>query len=530
MPNRAVPPKKLSRRDFVQVGALGLGGLSIPSPPQQQGTHRPRFHITTKESFDPSHIPSYHGNHQSAYRYIDRHQEAHLANIQRWLRQPSVSAQDIGVEEMAILVKDDLASLGFSETTLVKTDGHPGVWGYYDAGAAKTLMVYMMYDVQPVDPNDWRVPPFDGALVNTELGSVLMARGATNEKGPERAFLNAVESIIAVEGTLPVNLMVTVEGEEELGSPHYPQIVDKYEERLRSATGVFFPFNAQDSNGEVTLNLGVKGLLYFELEATGGPMGGPTRSEIHGSYKALVDSPVWRLVQALATLTSRDGNAIAVRGYYNGVRPPSDEEQRLINSVLENWDEDTIRKSLGVQRWIDGMSGEEAILSYLYDTTLNIDGIWAGYTGEGTKTILPHKATAKVDSRLPPNLRPDKALDLIRRHLATHGFPDIEVRQLSGYPPSQTSVEAPFVRAAIGVFNKYGYPPAVWPRLAGSAPFYQFTERLGLPLVLGSLGHGSGAHAPDEYMVVTPKAGSTIAGLPQVEKAYADMIYALGEV
>ena len=521
---------RLSRRDFVQAGALGISAAALPLTTPQQGAQRPTFRLTTSERFDASEVPAYQGDHRSAYAYIDQHLDEHLENIRRWLRQPSVSALSIGIEEMATMLRDDLRALGFQETAIVPTSGHPGVWGYYDAGADKTLMVYLMYDVQPVEPDDWRVPPFDAELVDTELGTVVMARGATNEKGPERAFLNALEAIIATEGRLPVNLMITAEGEEELGSPHYPEIVDRYEERLRTANGVLFPFNSQDPRGDVTLNLGVKGILYFEMESTGGAHGGPTRAEIHGSYKAIVDSPVWRLVQALATLTTPDGNTITVPGYYRPVRAPSLEEQRLINGVLQMWDEGLIRRSLGVERWIDGSEGEEAILRYLYDTTLNVDGLWGGYTGPGVKTILPHKAMAKVDSRLVPNQRPDEALALIRRHLDASGFSDITIHQLSGYPPSQTSVDAPFVQAAIGVFNKYGYTPAVWPRLAGSAPFYQFTERLGLPLVLGALGHGSGAHAPDEYMVIHPKDGSRVAGLAQIEKAYVDMLYALAAV
>jgi acetylornithine deacetylase/succinyl-diaminopimelate desuccinylase-like protein len=198
--------------------------------------------------------------------------------------------------------------------------------------------------------------------------------------------------------------------------------------------------------------------------------------------------------------------------------------------MLDRWNEDLLRAGLGVERWIDGITGADAILRYLYEPTLNIDGIWGGYTGEGTKTILPHKATAKVDSRLPPNVRPDEALAKIRRHLDDHGFTDIEIRQLSGYPAAQTSVEAPLVQAAIGVFNKYNQIPLVWPRLAGSAPFYQFTERLGLPLVFAGLGHGSGAHAPNEYMVIRPRDGSNVAGLADIEKSYVDLLYALAEV
>jgi acetylornithine deacetylase/succinyl-diaminopimelate desuccinylase-like protein len=305
------------------------------------------------------------------------------------------------------------------------------------------------------------------------------------------------------------------------------EIVDKYEERLRTADGALFPFNSQLPSGRMAMFLGVKGILYTEMEATGGPRGGPTRAEIHGSYKAIVDFPVWRLVQGLATLTSEGGNTILVPGYYDPVRPPTLEEQRLINGLAEQWNDAQLQTELGVERWIDGVTGREAILRYLYHPTLNIDGIWGGYTDEGVKTILPHRATAKVDSRLPYGLTPDTALAMIRRHLVAAGFGDIAVRRLSGDPAAQTSIDEDLVRAAISVFTKYGHSPSVSPRLAGSAPFYQFTERLRLPLVFAGLGHGSGAHAPNEYMVIRPKRGSTIAGLAEIEKAYVDLLYAL---
>jgi acetylornithine deacetylase/succinyl-diaminopimelate desuccinylase-like protein len=385
----------------------------------------------------------------------------------------------------------------------------------------------MMYDVQPVEPADWRVPPFEAPLVDHETGTVVMARGAMNQKGPERAFLNAVAAILATQGRLPVNLMITAEGEEELGSPHYPEIVDRDEERMRTATGVLFPSNAQSLTGDMRLYLGVKGIVYFELEAVGGPQGGPAKAEIHGSFKAIVDSPVWQLVQALATLVAADGNTITVPGYYDTVRPPTEEEQRLVNSVRTRWGEDTLKRQLSVEQWSGGMERQEALLHLLFDTTLNIDGIWAGYTGEGTKTILPHKATAKVDSRLVPNQHPDDALALIRRHLDAWGFQDITIRKLSGYPPAQVSVATPLVQSVIAVFNKYGHTPEVWPRIAGSAPFYQFTERLGLPIVPAGLGHGWNLHAPNEYMVIRPQPGSKIASLAEMEKAYVDLLYAV---
>ena len=318
----------------------------------------------------------------------------------------------------------DLAKLGFKETAIVPTSGHPAVWGYYDAGAPKTLAVYMMYDVQPVEPTGWSVDAFAGQIVDRPLGNVLMARGATNQKGPQRAFLNALDAIIATRKTLPVNLMVIAEGEEELGSLHFPEAIEKYAERLSTASGVFFPFNSQDPKGDVGMNLGVKGILYFELEARGGPHGGPTKAEIHGSYKAIVDAPAIRLAHAIASLTTPDGNTIVVPGYYDAVRAPSEEEQRLVNGMLAAWTqgEADARKGFGVEQWIGGMSGSQSLMEYLFTTTLNVDGIWSGYTGVGTKTILPHIATAKMDSRLVPNQHPDSALALIRKHLDAQGL------------------------------------------------------------------------------------------------------------
>lgn len=466
------------------------------------------------------------------YAYIDRNQPQHLENLQRWLRQPSVSAENLGIQQMAEMLRDDLRRIGFQEAELVPTSGHPGVWGYYNAGADRTLVVYLMYDVQPVEPADWQVPPFDAQLVDHRLGRVLMARGATNQKGPERAFLNAVEAIIRTTGRLPVNLMVAAEGEEELGSPHYEEIIARYEDRLRTANGVMFPFNSQAPDGSVALSLGVKGIVYFEMEARGGPHGGPQNAEIHGSNKVLVDSPVWRLTQALASLTTPDGNAILVPGFYDAIRPPSAEEQGLAAGMLETWRERErlLQQSFGVARWINDTQGEESLMRAYFGTTLNIDGIWGGYTGPGVKTILPHMATAKVDSRLVPNQTPDEALRLIRRHLNARGFTDVQIRRLGGYPPAQTSVETPLVRAAIATFNKHGLTPSVAPRIFGSAPYYVFTERLGLPMVAAGIGHGSGAHAPNEYMVIEAREGSRIASLAQVEKFYVDLLYALSEV
>ena len=498
----------------------------LAAPLAAQTVRPPDVTFTTDEKFDPSAIAAYTGRHDDVYKHIDANIADHLEQLRRWVRQPSVSAQNRGIAEMAEMLAGDLRALGFSDVAIVPTKGHPGVFGFYDAGAPRTLVVYMMYDVQP-EETGWKVPAFDGALVDHELGRVLMARGATNQKGPERAFLNAVDSIIKTRGTLPVNLMIVAEGEEELGSPNFPQVIDAYEARLKTGDGVFFPLNAQSANGDVSLPLGVKGILVAEFEAMGGAHGGPKNAEIHSSLKAIVDAPAWRLTHALASLTSPDGNTILVPGYYDAIRQPTEAEQRLANAAVATPAQNLgMRQALGIDRFIDGLSGRDLLSRLLFTTTININGLWSGYTGEGMKTILPHVARARIDSRLVPDQDPDTQLALIRKHLDAQGFSDVTVRKISGYGPAQTQPDTPIVTASISVFNKHDATPSVMPRLAGSAPYYIFTERLGLPMVMGAIGHGSGAHAPNEYMLIEPKPGSRVAGLAEVEKFYVDFLYA----
>ncbi len=516
-------------------GVIPVLAVAAVSPVLAQAaptSGRPDITITSAKTFSMKQVSAYKGNSEDIRAYIEKHKDAHVANLQRWVRQRSISAQNDGIREMAELVAGDLRKIGFQEVEVVPTSGHPGVWGYYDAGAKKTLVVYMMLDVQPVEEKDWKVPPFAGALVEDHpLGRVLMARGAINTKGPQRAFLNTLESIIAVRGKLPVNLMILAENEEELGSPHYPELIARYADRMKTAAGTIYPASGQSpADGSVSLQLGNKGILYVELEARGNPQtGGPQQAEIHSSWKAAVDAPAWRLAQALASLTSADGNDILVPGYYDAIRKPNAEEQELFNGTLPGWTrrQASMQKGFAVDHWYGGMDARQALTRYLFDTTLNIDGITTGYGGPGVKTILPHRALAKLDSRLVPDQDPDQQFALIRKHLDDRGFKDIEMRKLAGYPASQTSVHAPLVQAVLGTYNKYGLSVDVSPRSGGSSPAYVFTKTLGIPNVNIGVGHGADAHAPNEYLVIDPRPGSKIFGLTQMEQFYADVLYAL---
>lgn len=463
---------------------------------------------------------------EKVFNYINMHYEEHIKKLQEFVRQPSISAENRGIRECAELVKKYFVDLGCKDSKLVETSGHPVVYGAYNAGAEKTIIVYFMYDTQPVDDPGWTVPPLEGRIVDIEpFGKCLVARGAINTKGELRAFLNACESIRAVGEEIPVNLMFVAEGEEELGSRHLPEFIHEYLANLKKADAVFFPSTDQNQKGKVMMELGVKGIVYFELELDGKAWGyGPTQFDIHGSNKAWVDSPTWRMIQALSTMTSKDGNKVLIDGFYENVVRPSPEDMELLKNLERTFDEDSAKDLMKVERFIEDAHKKQALLKYLYSPTLNIDGIWSGYTGPGTKTVLPCEITAKVDVRLVPNMTVDEVLPKIRSHLDKHGFKEVKIIELQeGYGWAKTSIKAPAAQAALKTYRELGYEPEIWPHIAGSAPFCMFNrEPLNLPFVLGGLGHGARAHAPDEYIVV--EEGGPTGGLRTLEKSYVAIL------
>ena len=465
------------------------------------------------------------------HRHIAERKDQHIAKLQEFLHQPSISSENVGVKECAELLRRYFVALGCKEAELVPTDRHPGVFAYYDAKAPQTLVNYMMYDVQPVNAEDWSSPPFDARVVDKPpLGRAIIARGAINTKGPLRAFLNALESIIAVNGTLPFNMYFLCEGEEELGSLHYPQIVARYKDRIKNAVAVLYATAEQNAEGDVVMFLGNKGIVYLELECTGKQWGrGPTEFEIHGSNQAIVDSPVWRLNKALSTMVSEDGNRVLIEGWYDKVAPPRKEDLELVEALEKRFDENVWKKAYKVEKWVGDLHGRDLIMRYLYTNTLNIDGIWAGYTVPGgVKTILPHMATAKLDSRLIPEIESKDIIPLIRKHLDRHGYTDIEIKKISAYEWSKTSPNEPIIQAIVDVYKKRGIDPMIWPHAGGSAPFYIFQrDGLSLPVARFGLGHGARAHSVDEYYIV--EGNGKIAGLVEAEQAYVDVLFALAE-
>ena len=463
---------------------------------------------------------------RAAYDRTEHDIDTHINNLITFIRQPSVSPQDIGVRDAAELLRKKLDNIGFKSTRLVETSGNPVVYGELDTGADKTVLAYSMYDTMPADEPGWTVDPFAGAIKDVKpFGATLVARGAENTKGPLMAFLNSIDSMLRSGQDSPVNLIFAAEGEEELGSRHLPEFIKAYEKELKRADVLFFPMASQNTKGKVVVDLGVKGITYFELEIDGKDWRrGPTEFGIHGSNKAWVDSPVWRMIKALSTLVDDAGNKVLIDGFYDDVAVPSEEDEALVRKLKDTFDEEEIKKVMKVDRFIYDLHGAEALEKYLFSPSLNVNGIWAGYTGPGTKTLLPNKITAKVDIRFVPNMNVQDGIPMMRKHLDKMGYPDVKIRTLErGYNWARMSPNHPYTKALLVSMNEFSNNVEVWPTLAGSAPFSLFAAPpLGLPFMCGGMGLGELAHSPNEYLVIGE--GGPTGGLLTMEKSFISIL------
>jgi acetylornithine deacetylase/succinyl-diaminopimelate desuccinylase-like protein len=459
-----------------------------------------------------------------------RHDEA-VKRLQDWIALPSIAAEDrnfpAGAERMAQLARD----AGFQQATVVATDGKPGVFATLDAGAPKTVGLYFMYDVKQFDPAEWTSPPLEARIVDKPgIGKAVVGRGAVNQKGPEAAFLAALHAIRGAGKKMPVNLVLVAEGEEEIGSPHIGQLAHRpeVEAALRKTVGVFMPAATQDLDGIVTVSLGAKGVVELELVSTGEKWGRGPGKDIHSSLKAMVDSPAWHLIKALDTLVSDDGNTILIENYPKP-RPINADEKAMIAEASKKRNEAQSMKSLSVKHWIDDLPWEQANERLESQPTVNIEGLVGGYTGPGGKTVLPHRAVAKIDMRLVPDMKKDDAVAALKAHLAKRGFGDVEVNVTGGYDPTSTVAGTPLIQSQIAVLKRAGIDPVLWPRNAGSYPGYTFTDA---PLRLAAghfgLGHGSGAHAPDEYYVIE-STNPKVQGFDGAVMSFVEYLYELAK-
>jgi acetylornithine deacetylase/succinyl-diaminopimelate desuccinylase-like protein len=341
-----------------------------------------------------------------------------------------------------------------------------------------------------------------------------------NSKGPLAGFLTSMQSVRAATGTLPVNLKFVVEGEEELGSRNLPAFVAGNRDRL-VADAAFFPFYSQDRKGEVIMYLGAKGLVFLELTVRGGDWGAPRGGGVHGSNGAWLHNPAWPLVQALSSMVSPDQTRILLDGIYDDVAPPSGEDLELLDALSRSIDPASHLQQHDAARFKFDATGGELMRRFLFEPSLNIDGLVAGYHGEGSKTLLPAWARAKVDVRLVPNMDPDKVVRAIRDHLQKNDFGQVELDLKGNYSWSKSKLSDYPNSALLSAYGELGFRPQIWPLIPGSAPFYLFTRDMGIPLAVGGLGHGGYQHSANEY--------ATVEGMRLFEKSAAIFVLRLAE-
>ncbi len=427
---------------------------------------------------------------QGIFDHIDQHADAYVERLRALCRQPSIAAQNVGMAEMAEMVQALLCEIG-AETQVLPTDGFPVVYGFVPGRSPKTLSFYDHYDVQPPEPLElWNSDPFAADIRDGRI----WARGVADNKGNLVARVCAVEAYQKVRGELPLNVKFIVEGEEEIGSPNLPAFAEAHADLL-AADGCIWEAGYKDTQGRPEIFLGVKGILYVELRASGANI------DLHSSWATVVPSPIWRLIWVLKSLKDQN-ERILIPGFYDAVRKPTPEEIQALERM--GFDEEGQRRQLGLDRFLGGLTGTPLLVKHLFQPTCNVCGISGGYEGPGSKTVLPNQAFAKLDFRLVPDQDPHQVYDQLRRHLDAQGFDDIEIEVLGPEFPARTRMDDVLVQVVVDTARQvYGVEPVVYPLTAGTGPMYDLCQKFGIPAVSTGVGNAqSNNHAPNENVVI----------------------------
>jgi acetylornithine deacetylase/succinyl-diaminopimelate desuccinylase-like protein len=458
--------------------------------------------------------------------------EATLQALRDWVALPTIAAERKNTPQGAEYMKKLALDAGFQQAKVIPTDGVPAVLATLDAGAKTTVGIYFMYDVKQFDPAEWTSPPLEGRLVERPgEGTAIIGRGVVNQKGPEMAFLAAIKAIQASGRKLPVNLVLVAEGEEEVASTHFDQVVavPEVQTALARTIGVFIPAANQNRDGGAEITLGAKGAVEFQLVVGGETSDRYPKTDIHSSNYARIASPAWRLVKALDTLVADDGHTPAIDGWFDNVATLTPRQKALIAQAAKPEREAQEKALLGVGQWIGNEDYRTSLERFYSQPTVNIQGLVSGYTGEGGKTVLPGRAEAKLEFRLVPNMTKAEAVSKLKAHLAKRGFGDVQVTVSGGYGPNETAEDAVLIRAQKRLFEERGVPYTIRPRNAGSWPGVIFNGApLNLPASQFGLARGGGAHAPNEWFLVE-SSDPKVYGLDEATMAFVDYLYVLAD-
>lgn len=420
--------------------------------------------------------------------YIDEMLDQNLEELKRYVAQPSISAQNLGLKECANLVKEMLEKRGF-KTEIMATDGAPVVFAERKGKSDKTLLIYNHYDVQPPEPLElWESPPFEPEIRDGKM----FGRGVSDDKAHLTSRLHAIDAILNDDGDLPCNIKFIIEGEEETASVHLHDFIRKNKDKLK-ADACIWEFGGVDHRDKPMQYLGLRGICYVELSVTS--LGTDVHSGLGGS---IFPNAAWRLVWALNSLKGQD-EAVRIPGFYDDIVQPSERDRELMAKLPDV--EEEYKSRYGVQDFIKGLKGGVDLkMEEVFTPTCTICGLTSGYQGPGSKTVQPAFASAKVDFRLVPNQMPEDILKKLRAHLDAEGFSDVKIEFLGGEPAARTNPDGPFVKIVVDTAEDvYDTPMEIVPMVGGSGPSYPFVHDLGLPVVTMGLGYpDTKAHAPNE--------------------------------
>lgn len=430
---------------------------------------------------------------QDIYRHIEEHIDESIETLFRLVSQPSISAQQLGFDKAPGLVKEIFESVGMdTEIISMPNNGLPSVYGTVQgANTARTLLFYTHYDVQPVDPIDlWESDPF----MPEQRGNRLYGRGISDDKGNIVARIAAIRAFNETRGGLPCNLKFFAEGEEESGSINLPDLIDLRGQDFASDACIW-EGGGRNASNDPFMYLGLKGVLTVELTVK------QLSVDAHSSLATVLPSAPWRLLEALRTIKG-DDDRVMIDGFYDDITPLSSLENAAIAALPDETDE--LRDIYGTQGFVNGVEGEELRRKLYLTPTANIAGLTSGYQGAGFKTVLPAAASAKLDFRLVPEMRPRDIFDKLCHHLDRHKFSDVDVKLIGGVNPYRTSMDAPWVKLVAETAEEiYGRGPVITPNMAGTGPMYDFGHTIGMPIATSGIDHPAhNIHAPNENITL----------------------------